>query len=213
MLRSRTADRTRSRTVGRVVRPGSDDGFSLVELSVAMMVLGVCAVAAAGMTLSMIKVATRTTAVADASTHLRGAFDEVGRALPSASQVNAPTLVGGDWYIEALFPPTSASVTSRCSQWRLAAATNQLQVRTWDTVNAVPSAWRLLAGGVVNDPTTQPPFTVIDPDVAFGSYRVSFRLRARAVDVGTVDQRVDFALRNSGVHTGVGPVCTQVGRP
>jgi prepilin-type N-terminal cleavage/methylation domain-containing protein len=190
-----------------------DDGFSLVELSVAMMVFGIFATAVATMTMSMMQVATRTRSIADASTKARAVLDQISRTLPSASQVNQPTQVGSDWYVEASFPPAAGAGTSSCAQWRLLAATDQLQVRTWNTVNPSASAWRTLADHVTNDPSTQRPFTVLAPDSGFSDYRVTIDIYLGTTDGGKAHNRTDFTLRNSGTVTLGTSVCTEVGRP
>jgi prepilin-type N-terminal cleavage/methylation domain-containing protein len=194
------------------IRGHGDDGFSVVEMIIAMLVFGIFSTAALSMTISMMHVTTRSIAIADTSMRARAVLGGVGRVLPAASTVNSPTRVGNDWYVEALFPPKLGAGSSTCTQWRLVASADQIQVRSWNTINAIPSVWKTLADHAVNDPTAQPPFTVLAPDAGFGSYRVTFDLYVTAAQGAKVHEQNEFALRNSS-SVAAGTVCTEVGRP
>jgi len=191
--------------------PGCDRGFSVVELLIAMSIFSVLM----GAFLSAVTLMTRSTAVAgqvaQGATQLRQVFDVLGRSVASASDVNSPTLVGQDLYVEARTDAEVAGSAAVCTQWRYRPSAAVIEERTWSTLDDVPTAWRTLAANVINDVSTQPPFAVQAADSVHTLPRVTFDIRIRPVGSPQTSDWAIYTARNYVVG-GPSPVCTEVGR-
>ncbi len=191
----------------------SDAGFTLVELLVAMglflVLLTVFGVAVEAMTSDVRK----TRGISEATDNVRLAFDRFDKQVRYAYAINAATRVGNDWYVE--FDTVDTTGARVCRQWRLVAASQALQQRAWPagTTPAIAPAWSTVAAGVINDPATEPPFTVAGTTVARRYQRLALDvvIQRSAGSVGRAATRSVFYGRNTGPDT-VTPVCTQVGR-
>jgi hypothetical protein len=87
-------------------------------------------------------------------------------------------------------------------------------VRTWSTVAKVPTAWRILAAPVSNNPTTQPPFVAYPADADFTLPRLALDLVISRPDSTSMESQGAYTLRNSSGASGRGVnlVCTEVAR-
>jgi prepilin-type N-terminal cleavage/methylation domain-containing protein len=207
----------RSSPVGRRWRQArpDDGGFTLVELAVAMCVFSVVLL----VFLNAVRIMAATTARVYASTTVategRGTLDLLSRQLGFASAANVPVQVGQNWYLEFESDAVKAGGDPQCTQWRYQPSTALLQYRTWSTVTLVATAWFTLARTMVNDPTTQQPFTLLGSDAGFTVMRVTADLRLKSSVGSIVQSQGQFTLRNSldaPIPTS-NTVCTQLGRP
>ncbi|GAA0289622.1 PulJ/GspJ family protein [Kineococcus aurantiacus] len=141
----------------------SDDGVSLVETLLAMMIFTVCfAVFMAGLQL-MVRDTTRTQQVTDATDQMRKAFTAMDLEARYAESVNAPAVVDGAWWVEFRDPIVDGG-NPQCTQWRYAVSTGVLEARTWDSTQAAGATWTTLATGLSTDTalltdTARQPFT------------------------------------------------------
>ncbi len=190
-------------------------GFTLVEFIVASGILTVLLAVFAVSIQHMASSAIRVQSVADSSTQARQAVDRLSRQLSYASAVNTPVRVGDDWYLEFQTDAAPDGGDATCTQWRLLGASDELQMRQWSLVTAVPTAWSTIAQPVVNDPTTQQPFTVFDVDTAFTLLRVGIDVRIQNRTGPVLQNQGQYTVRNSADAPSPSPtaVCTQVGRP
>lgn len=201
--------RSRSERTGA----GDDAGFTLVELLVAMglflVLLTVFGAAVAAMTDDVRK----TQGISEATDNVRLAFDRFDKQVRYSYAINPATRVGNDWYVE--FDTVDVNGNRICRQWRLSAADQDLQQRSWPagTAPASAPAWSTVAAGVINDPSTEPPFTVAGTTVARPYQRLTLDLvvQRSAGPGGRAATSTAFYGRNTGPDT-VTPVCTQVGR-
>jgi type II secretory pathway pseudopilin PulG len=200
-----------------VVIRRDDAGVTLLEVLFAMsafaVVLAVFVSAVRIMTASM----TRVSSVIAATTQSRAAADVLGRQLGYASAANLPVYSAGSasWYFEFQSDEVKAGDDTRCTQWRYQTASDLLQYRNWSTVTLAPTSWTTVAGSVVNDPVTQPPFTLIASDSGFSVMRVAVNLELRSTVGALVQSQGQYVMRNSleaPVPT-TNTVCTQLGRP
>lgn len=140
-------------------RRGDDRGVTLLELTIAITVTTVVLVAVASGLSLMIKAYTRVQDRSLAQDRGRVILDGLDRDLRWASTVNLPVRIGNTWYLE--FQANARTGTAQeCSQWRLDAATDTLQVRRWTVGATTAPAWGTAATGVSNDPDRRRPFAV-----------------------------------------------------
>jgi prepilin-type N-terminal cleavage/methylation domain-containing protein len=137
-------------------RRQDDDGFSLPEMLIAMTIFAAFLAVITATVSTMFQDIRHTTTVNYAAAQNARAFDTFDQEMRPASGVNIPGLGtnGQDFYIE--FLTTDLKGQAICRQWRLVVSTDQLQQRSWSPLAspAVPSAWTLVANGIVN--TTDP---------------------------------------------------------
>jgi Tfp pilus assembly protein PilV len=236
----------RSRLRFAVARCDRDDaGMSLIETMVGILVLTVLLGIASAAIMQMGRYVGTAQSVGDSSTEVRKAFTLMDRQVRYADAINSPTAIGtgatARWYVE--FRSTAdgdGDANPTCAQWRLDAAADRLEYRSWEVVNgaAVPASptWAVAARNIANDPTnaTELPFGWASAGQAFADEPASTvttrqRLRFQVISaVGARDRQrtvsaVDFTARNSSSTSptrdagtdGVSDsfVCTEVGRP
>ena len=197
--------------VTRVEVRSRDAGFSAVELVIAMSIFSVLMVAFMSAVMLMTRTTTVTGQIARGATQLRQVFDNLGRTVESASGVNTPTLVGQDLYIEFRTDAVVAGSAAVCTQWRYRPTAAVIEERSWSPLDAAPTAWRTLAAAVVNDVTTQPPFTVQAADSVHTLPLVTFDIRIHPTGSPMTSDAGIYAARDY-VAGGPSPVCTEVGR-
>ena len=190
-------------------------GFTIIEMSIAMTVLAVVLAVFATTVRLLASSTSRAYALADVTTQGRSAVDALGRQLGFASAVNTPVQVGQNWYLEFESDDVKSGNDPVCTQWRYQPASRLLDYRTWSTVTLVPTSWVPIVRSMVNDPATQPPFTVYGSDSGFAIVRVAVDLRLAGTSGVLRQSQAQFALRNSQDAPLPGPstVCTQLGRP
>jgi Tfp pilus assembly protein PilW len=192
-----------------------DAGFSLIELAIAMGVFTVVLIVFFNAVRIMASTTARVYGSTTVATQGRAALDILSRQLGFASAANLPVQVGQNWYLEFESDAVKAGGDSQCTQWRYQPSTALLQYRTWSTVTLTASAWITVARSIVNDPTTQPPFTLLASDAGFTVMRVGTDLRLKSSVGSIVQSQGQFTLRNSlaaPIPT-TSTVCTQLGRP
>jgi type II secretory pathway pseudopilin PulG len=196
-------------------RRPDDAGTTIVELAAAMTVFAIVLAVFINTLRIMASTTSRVYASTTSTTDGRQTLDALSRQLGFASAANLAVRVGQNWYLEFESDAVKAGSDPQCTQWRYQSSTGLLQYRTWSTVTLVTSSWSTAARSIVNDPTTQPPFTLLPTDTGFTLMRVTVDLRLRT-SVGTIMQsQGQFTLRNSAdapVPT-TSTVCTQLGRP
>ena len=108
--------------------------------------------------------------ITDAADGNRRAFELLDKQVRYASGINTPgTAADGNFYVEYQWSKSTGSLDAvTCSQWRLNPTTDVLQYRSWasgTTPNPTPS-WTTVDTGVINNPSTQPPFWLLGTDGA-----------------------------------------------
>lgn len=205
-----------------------EDGFTLVEMLVAMGIFSVVlAIFGAGV-VSMTNATARVQATSDTTNEARRVFSQLDKQVRYASALNLPDRVGDKWYVEFLTDATGASSAgmknpSICHQWRLDAGTDKLELRTWDAGTSTVSSWRSVASYVMNDPTTEPPFSVTLSGVDKTRQQLDVALhlqRGKAPEMRLTSQ---FVARNTDTNTITNldvnsdgqteRICMEAGRP
>jgi prepilin-type N-terminal cleavage/methylation domain-containing protein len=180
-----------------------DDGYTLIELLVAMgiftIVLSVIMGGVMVMTVDLRKTSNQT----DASDQVRRAVLRMDKQVRYADSIAPPKKSGSDWYVAF---ETTASGQDNCQAYRLRGATDQLQYRKVDNDAGTDTGWQTVATNVVNDPaiSAQQPFTLT---VANGSTIIKQQLDVHlfaskgSSSTGTAETDVVFVARNSDVNS------------
>jgi prepilin-type N-terminal cleavage/methylation domain-containing protein len=186
--------------------PEGDEGFTLIEMIVAMSIFSVILAIFASAITDWTKDVVRTSRVSDQTSTGRIVFNLLDKQVPSALAVNRPVLVGADWYVEM---ETDATTPNTCTQWRMGTVSHLLQWRTWPTntgtVAATP-AWRTVDQYAVlsKDPTTGltiPPFVLDVPDGTYATQRLTVNVSEKRSTGPVTQTRATFAVRNSSSST------------
>lgn len=195
-------------------RARGDGGFSLVELSIAMLIFSVLLVVFIVALRTMTTAMDRVRAVEQATTQARTAVNQISRQLTFATAVNTPVTVNGAVYLEAESGVVAGGRDPQCTQWRYLPAAGLLEVRSWSTVTGRATGWSPLIRSMVNA-ADQPPFTVFPAGSGFTVTRVGVDLRVRSAAGPLVQNQVQYTLRNSAEAPAPSPttVCTENGRP
>jgi prepilin-type N-terminal cleavage/methylation domain-containing protein len=175
-----------------------DSGFTLIELLVAMSIFSVVlAVAMTGIvsvTGNLRKAQNQT----DAMDQTMRTMSRLDKEVPYAAAITTPGQVGSDWYVEY---ETTLAGSDTCDQWRVVAATDLVQHRSWNNGSTPPSTWETVAKYIVNDPTTQPPFvlrtSVTDPTLMNQVLVVDLFAQRGGISSGSAETKESFVARNS----------------
>jgi prepilin-type N-terminal cleavage/methylation domain-containing protein len=191
-----------------------DSGYTLMELMVALGVFTVVLVVVMAGIISMTTTMRKTSNQTDASDQIRRAILRMDKTVPYSDAITVPGQVGSDWYVEF---DTTAGGAHTCAQWRLVAATDLLQYRSWTVTSGTITApsWQTVATGIVNNPTTQQPFQLQtyaqDNTLVKQELLVKLYATKGTQSVGRAQATTLFVARNSTVNSDP-DVCNQVAR-
>jgi prepilin-type N-terminal cleavage/methylation domain-containing protein len=195
------------------------DGFTLIELIVAMSIFAALLAVMMSVVLAMNKDLNKTTSIADASSQGLRATQALDKQLRYADSVNLQaTGASGDRYVS--FEGLTNTGGQVCYQWRVGTG-GFLQQRSWQqaatptsTVTATSPAWQTVAIGVVN-PASSPPFTVTTQGGGAGASSVfqqvvvDLVMQGKGSSVGHAETKLTITARNSNYPPG-SPQCNAV---
>jgi prepilin-type N-terminal cleavage/methylation domain-containing protein len=201
-----------------------DEGMTLIELMISMMLFTVLLGVFMSAIVTMTKDTTRVRASADSSDEVRRAYQLLDKQVHYAVAVNRPGVVSGKQFIEFQTTAVVNGAQPQCTQWRFDPTTMQLAYRTWSDVatGATATAWAVVANRVTNNVTTSPVFTFLPVDENFVKQRVQVFLDVKDTSGKGAQLRSTFVAINTTSTTlttqadGAGnskfPVCQQVAR-
>ncbi len=143
------------------VREGSDSGFSLIELMVAMAIFTIVMTIVFGTMGWVVNSEGQVAAVSQSSAQVNAAFMQLDTEVRYAADINQPGTYGGDYWVEMESDWTVSSLGApRCTQLEYDTTTGTLQQRTWLLGASVPSLasaqWEVLATGLSTAPQANP---------------------------------------------------------
>jgi prepilin-type N-terminal cleavage/methylation domain-containing protein len=133
--------------------PAADQGYSLVELAVAMGIMSIVMIISFGAMLQIYSATSRTESTSFARDQLSNAFRRLDKELRYANWVAAPGQVNNRWYLEY-------AVAGGCRQ--LVLDDDVLTLASWKPPATTPGAPTAIAGELAV-PAGTPPFTVYSP--------------------------------------------------
>ena len=168
------------RRIARLAR--REDGMSLVELLVAMMILGIVAAVFATTLSSVQRVVSQTDSRTQNNTQARLAIEELDREIRSGNVLYDPGSGADAFYRFKIYTQSNAPTRDPapgyvCRLWRIT-ATYDLQTRFWPPAQPEDATeWRTVATGVVNRALSPAvPAFALDPDPNKGGRTVNIVL-------------------------------------
>jgi type II secretory pathway pseudopilin PulG len=189
-------------------RVGRDDGFTMIDMVVTMVVLGIVMGLFTSAMFQIYGAEERTESTSTAQSQIVTAFQRLDKQVRYASGISTQGLVGSDQYVEFQSTYTGTAI---CTELRVHAANHQLQSRTWTSGMSplVPSAWLPLAYGV----TSPQPFTfsAATPTFNFQRLEITLAVTSGINQNATVRQSdITFTALNTSLATVTTPtLCTE----
>jgi prepilin-type N-terminal cleavage/methylation domain-containing protein len=153
----------------RAVTPGAqgaasrESGFTIIELMVAMMVLGIFLAIVTTSVVALTRGATKIQVAAVSSSQELAVFSRLDHAIRYADGVNAQGTgsPSGDSYFEFRVPSDSTpNNLTMCTQWRYDPASATIAMRQWQdgSFSSTKTAWDVLLRNVANGGGANYPF-------------------------------------------------------
>lgn len=189
----------------RLDRAPSEDGMTLPEVLVSMMLLGAVAVVFLSVLASMQTSVARNAEWARNNNEARLAVQSIDRHMRSGNVLYAPAADGSSIVIWTQSNANNPALGQRCIQWRV--NNGVLQTRWWQPqpLPQNPTGWRSVAEGIVNYVVapTVPAFS-IDPDPYKGRRMVDVVLLVNTEYDDRPNQTVRIQAGVTGRNTSYG---------
>jgi prepilin-type N-terminal cleavage/methylation domain-containing protein len=197
-----------------------DDGVTMIEVTVSMVVMSVLMAMFTTTVVQVFRAANKTEAVATAQSQISIAFQRLDREIRYAEGVSEPT-TSAPWYVEyvtaPLPTPSATTPPSVCNQLWLDTATGQLKYRSWDKGGSYPRiAGVPLASGITttedNAGNDIEPFILHGPDQVYNVQRLQVQLTATSGQGASGSEQninVTFTAMNTTMTTSSATVCTE----
>lgn len=175
-----------------------DEGVSIIELVVAMLIFSVLMSVYFGALISMANTTTQAKNSVDASNALRSAFNALDHQVRYATSVNRPVMgVSGAWYVEFEVTDLPENAPNMCYQWRLDPSSNVISYRTWKEDGVTVTAWHSVAWDVVAPGGGSPfEFGMATDDILAQKLTVNLQVVEQSGNV-LAQQGTTFVARNS----------------
>lgn len=195
----------------------SDDGFTLIELMVAMMVFTIFLAIMLTSIVALTRGANRIKVAAVSANQELVVFQRLDRQIRYADGINAQgTGTSGDIYFEFRTPADSAPTqVVTCTQWRYDPTAETVASRSWPDGNlGAATSWNVQLNNVANDGGANYPFQFL-PITGNGSSLEEFTLTLDAGNTTVQGNKISstFVARNSTVTQSNpgGPICPAAG--
>jgi len=185
-------------------RAGGDEGYSLIELIVAMLIFTVFAIMLGTTLISFTQSTLKAQQTARTGEQLIVAFGSLDNQIRYAESVNfpGPGATAGNVYVEWLTRAESSPTRhDLCTQWRYVPSTKLIEYRRWDVGATTAPPWTLQVSNVVATGQPNYPFQLLPADDSpTGTLlqQLVVQVSAGSPDLGTVTgTRTSFVARNS----------------
>jgi prepilin-type N-terminal cleavage/methylation domain-containing protein len=200
-------------------RSGADDGMSLVELMVAMLIFSVVMAVSFSVLASVQRQSSDVQAREDTVGNARLATEQMDRQIRSGNVLYDPQ---AENYHNPAHPSvvqpsmrvyTQANGTQQCVQWYVDTYTDTLQFRSWSPTwqtDGIVSGWSVVAHYILNDAST-PPFSLQGSTTPYGSRLLDISLLVQAPKAKGNPIQVQTSLSGRNTLYGYDPgVCSPV---
>lgn len=181
-----------------------DDGFTLVELIVAIGVFTLFIGLILSTTVTLSQSAVRSRLIAETSNATITLFGALDRQARYADSINFPGVgSSGARYIEFRTPANSAaSGVTTCTQWRYLPAEGRIESRSWaDIGGATPTPWSTKMSDVLDGDDADYPFALVPADLSTPQKLVvSIRSGVEHLEAGST-MTTTFVARNSSIQS------------
>ena len=184
----------------------SDEGVSIVELVIAMLIFSVVLAAYFGALISMVNTTARAKNSVDASDALRATYNTMEQQVRYATSINRPVQgVSGAWYVEFESTMLPNNMPSMCYQWRLDPTTKVMSYRTWSEDGVTVTAWHGVAWDVESIGAGSP-FTFTKASATILAQSLTVGLQATGPSGELLGQQsTTFVARNSSTRSRSNP--------
>jgi len=178
----------------------ADEGFSLIELIVAMGIFMIFVSLFLGAVVGLARGTTRAQVSAEATSGVIILFQNIDRQVRYSDGINYPGTSAGKTYIEFRTPAASApSRVTTCTQWRYDPSKAIIESRTWADGATIASSWSVKLSSVVPSAAADYPFAMI-PAGFLGSTKQEFKLTIKAGNDstgGATNMSTSFFAKNT----------------
>lgn len=195
-------------------RGASDDGTTLIELVVGMVLMGIFMSMFTGAVVMMNSAENKAESVNNSSMQLNQAFLALDRTVRYATAITTPGTGSstGDWYVEMR---TTNTGSASCTQLWVDTAAHMLKKRTWLETGAIPTAitpvFTSIASTITNTNSASPaPFALQAPSdtIPFQQLTISLLSVSKSGSTQTPSQSAfTFQAVNSTIPV-ANPVCS-----
>jgi prepilin-type N-terminal cleavage/methylation domain-containing protein len=206
---------------------GTDSGFSLVELMIAMSIFAVFLAIVISSVVAITRASTKVQTTARTTSSELVVFQRLDRQVRYSDAINFPgTGASGDIYVEFRIPASSTiNNVTLCTQWDYTPSLGRLRSKTWpDVATPTFSAWETEMTNIYNDAVPGYPFLLTPATGSEGKQLLTLSLDGGNTAVKGTSIVSQFIARNSSVQSPsnadvvvVGksdtPVCTAATRP
>ncbi len=192
------------RSLQRRIRARRDDGFTIVEMLVVMVVMTVILAAAYNVLLVILKNTKAVNDRADASMQVRHALAQIERQVVSGNVLYDPATEPLPMSMRVY---TQANGLQRCVQWQVTGG--ELRTRAWAPGDSTASPWTVVARHIVNT-SSQQPFVLQGGSTAYGSRLVDVRLFAQLDPDGGPPAELETSISGRNTLYGYDPDVCQV---
>lgn len=195
----------------RAVRSTVDGGVSLIEVSVAMVIMGIFMGMFFGGIMQVFQSSYHAESAGTAQTQINIMIQRLDKEIRYAAGISTQGQQGGNWYVEYL---TTSGGSAVCTELRVNVAAAQLQTRTWaqGASPLVPTAWIPLASQLYVAAGAPQPFTFKDADATYNFQRLYLQLRSdngTGPGRATRETKLTFSALNTSLGTTSSTVCTE----
>jgi prepilin-type N-terminal cleavage/methylation domain-containing protein len=187
-------------------RVAADQGFTVIELMIAITIFGIFITIVTSSIISIMKASTKVQVTAQSTSGELAVFQRLDHQIRYSDSINWPGVgaPSGDTYIEFRTPASSTvgGTNPLCTQWRYDIATRSLQSRTWNDVTGAtpPAAWETDLTNMPNDGGATYPFQLLpaaNGSATMQELTLTLDTGNTAVAGSTVSST--FVARNSGL--------------
>lgn len=173
-----------------------DDGISLVELLVIMVLMGVVGAIALSAVITIFRTETLVLNRTEAQNQVQLAVDQISASARNSAWLDTPQQIGNSWVLVGFEQPTGTGA-ARCQQWQYRTDTGALRYRTWPAgTPGQVTPWRNVASNLATGTLNPAPFVVSSSAPASNADQLAVTISAPTTEGAPVTVRTMVYARN-----------------